>query len=114
MPELHQARADEIRRSHGARKITLEFSGDGANLAGLPGVASLRVEGDTAHFTMTEDLPPDQLLRAALDRVRVTRFDAGEASLEEIFIKFAGPEMAGDRPAAAMAKTETVEASHAN
>ncbi len=82
-----------VQREFGARKIQLEFAGDGAGLRGLPGVASAQVDTTRATLTLAKGVEPRAVLRGALEKVEIRRFDSGLASLEEIFIRTVGDEL---------------------
>jgi ABC-2 type transport system ATP-binding protein len=83
----------KVQGEFGARKIQLEFAGDGAALKALPGVAAAQVDATRATLTLADGGDPRAVLRAALERVEIRRFDSGLASLEEIFIRTVGEEL---------------------
>jgi len=81
---------DEVRSSFGVDTVQLVFSGDGAFLAGLPGVARARVEAGAAELRLRPGTDPQGVLAAAVGRVAVARFEVAAPSLEEIFIDQVG------------------------
>jgi ABC-2 type transport system ATP-binding protein len=76
----------DVKRRFGANSVALAFEGDGAFLAGLPGVASVTDHGRFAELRLTAGADPQQLLRAVTERVRVRRFEIVEPSLHDIFV----------------------------
>jgi ABC-2 type transport system ATP-binding protein len=92
----------EVKRQHGTDTLALAYEGDGAFLAGLPGVKVLSDSGRFAELRLDADGDPQQVLREAAARVRVSRFEIVEPSLHEIFVsKVSGTEAgdeAGERP----------------
>jgi ABC-2 type transport system ATP-binding protein len=80
----------EIKGRHGRDTAVLAYEGDGAFLADLPGVRSLRDFGRYVEIRMREGADPAALLPAAAARLRVTRFEVVEPSLHEIFVQTVG------------------------
>ena len=84
----------------GRQVVRLATDGDGQRRGWLDGMDGISVDGAPRGLRRAARCPsgtdPELILRAALDRgERVTRFEIGEPSLEEIFIEHVG------RPAAA-------------
>ena len=77
----------EVKRRHGKNTVVLAFDGDGAFLAGLPGVAGVSDFGRYVEVKMGEGADPQAILRAAAERLRVTRFEVVEPSLHDIFVE---------------------------
>jgi len=69
------------------RTIRLEFEGDGAFLRGLPFVQSANVFGQSAEVELRDGTPPEALLDACRERLRLRLFDRREPSLQELFIR---------------------------
>jgi ABC-2 type transport system ATP-binding protein len=80
----------EVRASSGKNAVHLDFEGDGAFLTSLPGVAGGRVDTNRAELALAADADPQALLRAAVERLGVRRFEVVAPSLEEIFIEKVG------------------------
>jgi ABC-2 type transport system ATP-binding protein len=93
---IHSGRAvlqgglDAVRASFGRNMVRLDFDGDGSFLATLPGIAHGRVDTNTAELRLAPGGDPQAILTTALGRLRVSRFEVGEPSLEEIFIDRVG------------------------
>jgi ABC-2 type transport system ATP-binding protein len=81
-----------IRAAHGKNTIQLQFDGDGAFLAGLPGVAHAALETNRAELRLASGADAQKILSAALGKLAVKRFEVVEPSLEEIFIETVGGE----------------------
>jgi ABC-2 type transport system ATP-binding protein len=82
----------EVKRRHGANTLALAYEGDGAFLAGLPGVRVVSDTGRYAELRLLDGGDPQAVLREAAARVRVSRFEIVEPSLHDIFVsQVAGP-----------------------
>jgi ABC-2 type transport system ATP-binding protein len=77
----------EVKRSHGKDALVLAFEGDGAFLSSLPGVATLTDFGQYVEVRMSPGSDAQAILRAASDRLRITRFEIMEPSLHDIFVE---------------------------
>jgi ABC-2 type transport system ATP-binding protein len=80
----------EVKRRHGRNAVALAFEGDGAFLATLPGVTGVSDAGRYSEIRLAEGADPQELLRAASARLRVSRFEVVEPSLREIFVERVG------------------------
>jgi ABC-2 type transport system ATP-binding protein len=76
----------EVKSRHGKNTVVLAYEGDGAFLAGLPGVAKLSDFGRYVELRMREGADPQEILREAAARLRVSRFEIVEPSLRDIFV----------------------------
>jgi ABC-2 type transport system ATP-binding protein len=76
----------EVKARYGKNAIALAFEGDGAFLAGLPGVAKVSDFGRHVEVRLLEGADPQALLREATARLRLSRFEIVEPSLHEIFV----------------------------
>ena len=81
---------DEVRGSYGKNTLHIGFEGDGQFLAELPHVRRASIVNNSAELTLGEGADPQQLMVAAMGRLRVTRFEVAAPSLEEIFIEKVG------------------------
>ena len=79
-----------VRASSGKNAVHIEFDGDGAFLGSLRGVAGSRVDTNRAELALAADADPQDLLVAAIARLKVRRFEVVAPSLEEIFIERVG------------------------
>jgi ABC-2 type transport system ATP-binding protein len=77
-------------KSSGDRGILLDYDGDGAFLKQLPGIRRINDAGKRAEIFLDDGVEPQSVLRAAVDRLTVRRFDIREPSLHEIFIRAVG------------------------
>lgn len=80
----------EVKASGGRDAVHVEFEGDGAFLAGLPGVGSARVDTNRAELRLEAGADPQELLAAAVGRLRILRFEVVAPSLEEVFLEAVG------------------------
>lgn len=81
---------DSVRGSYGRNTLQIDFEGDGAFLEGLPQVRSAAIGNGGAELKLAEGADPQQILEAALGRLRIRRFELATPSLEEIFIERVG------------------------
>ena len=77
----------EVRSRHGKNTIVLSYEGDGAFLAGLPGVLKVSDFGRYVEIKMAEGADAQGILREASSRLRVSRFEVVEPSLHDIFVE---------------------------
>ncbi len=83
----------EIKRASGRRLVRLSVDGDHrmAWLAAVPGARILRPGIDRTEIELDEGTEPDAVLTAAIAAgLRVSHFEIGEPSLEQIFIDHVG------------------------
>ena len=74
------------------RSVAIDYEGDPGEWRELPGVVSADDAGRHAEFTLAPGADTQALLRALVERVRVRRFDIGEASLKQVFVQAVGDE----------------------
>ena len=82
----------EVKASGGTNAVHLEFEGDGGFLGELPGVATARVDTNRAELRLSAGADAQEVLRAAVGRLRVLRFEVVAPSLEEVFLDAVGGE----------------------
>jgi ABC-2 type transport system ATP-binding protein len=80
-----------IKRRYGKNTVVLEFEGDAAFIRDFPGVARWDDYGRYMEIQLKEGTDPQQLLRAAAERLQVSRFEVREPTLNAIFIEKVGP-----------------------
>ena len=85
-----QGALEEVRASFGSGTVHLSFDGDGGFLAELPGVRRAAVDGNTAELGLEPGTDPQEVLKAAVGRLRLRRFEVAEPSLEAIFLERVG------------------------
>jgi ABC-2 type transport system ATP-binding protein len=79
-----------IKSEYGTDTLRLRVEGGIAALAGLPGVDAARDLGQVQELRLARGTDPQVVLRAALDRGPVHRFEVGQPSLHDIFVRIAG------------------------
>jgi ABC-2 type transport system ATP-binding protein len=77
----------DVKGRYGKNTVVLAYEGDGAFLAGLPGVRKVSDFGQYVEIQLVEGADPQALLREALTRLRVSRFEIVEPSLHDIFVE---------------------------
>lgn len=80
-------RVSDIKASYGKNTLVLAFEGDGSFLKSLPGVAAVNDHGRYAEIKLGPGADPQAILKAASDRLKITRFEVVEPSLHDIFIE---------------------------
>lgn len=80
-------RVSDIKASYGKNTLVLAFEGDGSFLKTLPGVAAVNDHGRYAEIKLGPGADPQAILKAASDRLRITKFEVVEPSLHDIFIE---------------------------
>jgi ABC-2 type transport system ATP-binding protein len=82
----------EIQDQYGNDTIRVTTGGGPDTMRGLPGIESLRDLGKVQEIRLARGVDPQETLRALLARTRVESFTIAKPSLEDIFIRIAGPE----------------------
>jgi len=77
----------EVKRRHGRNTVVLAYEGDGAFLAGLPGVGSVSDFGRYVEIRLADGGDAQAILQAAAARLRISRFEIVEPSLHDIFVQ---------------------------
>jgi ABC-2 type transport system ATP-binding protein len=80
----------KVRSSFGKNTVHIDFDGDGAFLESLPGVARATVQPNNAELRLSPQADPQAILAASVGRLKISRFEIAEPSLEEIFIDRVG------------------------
>ena len=70
--------------------MCVELEGDTSFVGGLPMVTRVKSQGERLEITLGKDADTQQLLRALMDRTRVTAFEVKVPSLHEIFVSLVG------------------------
>ena len=76
-----------VKQEFGHGGVTLRFSGDGAFLADLPGVANFNDYGNEVFLRLTDGSDPARILEAARERLTITKYEVAEPSIHDIFIE---------------------------
>ena len=76
-----------VKQKYGKNGVSLRFTGDGAYLKTLPGVASFQDNGNELFLRLNDGVDPTDVLDAARARVSLTRFELAEPSVHDIFIE---------------------------
>jgi len=80
----------QIKHQYGKNTVVLEYEGDGRFVAELPGVEKVDDYGKYMEVKLREGGDPQEILRQAAGRLRLSRFEVQEPSLNAIFIEKVG------------------------
>jgi ABC-2 type transport system ATP-binding protein len=80
----------EVKGRFGKNTVQIQYEGDGGFLAKNPLVKTFNDYGNHAELQLAAGADPQQLLRMAIEKARVSRFELMEPSLEEIFKEVVG------------------------
>ena len=87
-----QGALEHVRESFGRNTLHLEYEGDGDFLEKLPQVKQASIVNNAAELKLIDGADAQQVLEAAMPKLRIRRFEIGTPSLEEIFIEQVGAE----------------------
>ncbi len=82
---------EEIQDAYGEDTLRVRLGGDGASLAGLPGVVDVADFGRYYELRLDRNSDPQAVLAALMDRGEVRLFELSRPSLHDIFVRIAGP-----------------------
>ncbi len=82
----------QVKSRYGHNTVVMEYEGDGDFLEGLPGVEKVDDYGKYVELRLTEGGSHQAILREAVRKVDVRRFELVEPSLNDIFIDIVGAE----------------------
>jgi len=85
---------ESIQRQFGDDTIRVDAEDGAAVLAALPHVEKVRDHGRVQEVRIARDADPQEVLQALAARTRVSSFAIVKPSLEDIFVRIAGPEAA--------------------
>jgi ABC-2 type transport system ATP-binding protein len=85
---------EAIQDSYGEDTVHVRVEGNGAPLAGLPGVVKVTNFGRWQELRLERGADPQQLLASLLSRGRVHHFELARPTLQDIFVRIAGPQSA--------------------
>jgi ABC-2 type transport system ATP-binding protein len=78
---------NDVKSRHGKNTIVLAYDGDGSFIGSLPGVLKVSDFGRYVEVRMADGADAQAILRAASERLRVSRFEVVEPSLHDIFVE---------------------------
>ena len=84
----------EVKKRFGKNSLLLEYDGDGAFLSTLPMVEKVNDYGQHVELQLRPDADDQEVLRLAMSRLRVRRFEIVAPRLHNIFVQQVGPEAA--------------------
>lgn len=94
--KLIEGTVADVRARFAARMVTLEGQADFSWVRGFEGVRSAHVTQGRAQLELADGAAPDVLLRRALERGPISKFDVHRPGLREIFVQLVGGDHDGD------------------
>jgi ABC-2 type transport system ATP-binding protein len=88
-----------IQDKYGSDTIRVRVDGEASLLNGLPGVERMRDYGQVQELRLVDGADSQEILKAIAGRGKVRLFEIVKPSLNDIFIRIAGPEAEGDHHA---------------
>jgi ABC-2 type transport system ATP-binding protein len=85
-----QGELKEVKSRYGKRNVQIQYEGSGDFLQNKALVASCDDYGNYVEVKLATGADPQDLLRLAMERVRVNRFELMEPSMEDIFKEVVG------------------------
>jgi ABC-2 type transport system ATP-binding protein len=85
-----QGELKEVKSRYGKRNVQIQYEGSGDFLQNKALVASCDDYGNYVEVKLAAGADPQDLLRLAMERVRVNRFELMEPSMEDIFKEVVG------------------------
>ena len=76
----------DVKARFGRNTVQLSFEGDGGFIKSLPGVREMTEFNNYAELRLAEDARPNDILKAVVERLTLSRFQIMEPSLYDIFI----------------------------
>ena len=80
----------EIKQQYGKNTVVLDYDGDAAFVQEFSGIARLDDYGRSMEIKLKEGIDPQELLKLVANRLRVSRFEVKEPTLNAIFIDKVG------------------------
>jgi ABC-2 type transport system ATP-binding protein len=99
-------RLADIQAEFGADTIRLAVEDGRRRLQGIPGVIELVDRGQVQELRVAHSVDPQDVLREALARARVRRFEVVQPSLHDIFLRIAGDGLVRSGPTAGDTESE--------
>ncbi|MBK8914862.1 MAG: ATP-binding cassette domain-containing protein [Phycisphaerales bacterium] len=93
---LAEGTPGEVRSRFAARTVVLEGEGDLRAVAARVGADRAIVSGSHAEFDLPEGSSADDILRTAMETVRVSRFEVQRPDLQQVFVRLVGADAVAD------------------
>jgi ABC-2 type transport system ATP-binding protein len=97
--KLIEGSPGDVRARFAAPVLVIDGEGDLNALRTLPGVRSAHVTSGHARIELDSAASPDVILRAAVDRIRLTRYEIQSPDLQEVFVRLVEQDAGSDRTA---------------
>ncbi|MCD6249271.1 MAG: ATP-binding cassette domain-containing protein [candidate division Zixibacteria bacterium] len=84
----------DVKAQFGRNTVQIGFEGDGKFIRDLPGVREMTEFNNYVEVRLEDGTKPDSILKAAVDKLTISRFEVMEPSLYDIFIDTAKIDLA--------------------
>ncbi len=82
-----QGQLQEIKKSYSKNRVMIRYHGDGSAVKGLPQVAEVNDYGNSMEIRLRPQASPEDFFRVLADLpLSISKFEAGDISLNQIFI----------------------------
>jgi ABC-2 type transport system ATP-binding protein len=85
-----------IKKQYGKNSVVLDYEGDASFVQGLPEIEKIDDYGKSMEIKLKEQTDPQELLNALVGKIRITKFEVMEPTLNAIFIEKVGERNAKD------------------
>jgi ABC-2 type transport system ATP-binding protein len=86
----------QIKKQYGKNTVLLDYDGDASFIKALPGIEKVDDYGKFMEIKLKERSDPQELLDAAVGKIRINKFEVREPTLNAIFIDKVGETDAQD------------------
>ncbi len=85
-----------IKKQYGKNSVVLDYDGDASFIQSLPEIEKIDDYGKFMEIKLKEQTDPQELLNALVGKIRITKFEVMEPTLNAIFIEKVGEKDAKD------------------
>jgi ABC-2 type transport system ATP-binding protein len=85
-----EGRLSQIRKNYGKNTVVLDYEGDASFIHDFPGIARIDDYGKSMEIHLEEESDPQALLNIVSGKIRISKFEVREPTLNAIFIDKVG------------------------
>jgi ABC-2 type transport system ATP-binding protein len=87
-----QGKLTDIKKQYGRNSVAMRFDGDGSFLKELPEVESVNDYGNELFVRLRDGTDPASVLKQAMDRLVIHKYEVSEPSIHDIFVERVSPD----------------------